>query len=121
MFGHDRVGEKLAARGPRYAVSATIRPGEFRVDYVVSGELAEQCRAELEESGHYNVRVHLPEGGLDLREYGRRLGAARLALDEQMFIARAAALRALEEGQAEAAVARELRVDRMTVRKWAGK
>ena len=41
--------------------------------------------------------------------------------DAQALICRGRALVALAEGEPEAAVARELGVDRMTVRKWAGK
>lgn len=57
----------------------------------------------------------------DLTAAGEDLRAARARLGEATETARAAALRALDEGRAEAEVARVLGVDRMTVRKWAGK
>lgn len=55
------------------------------------------------------------------RVIGRALEDARRALDQQMEYAREAALRAAKLGRPEAAVARDLGVDRMTVRKWVGK
>ncbi len=57
----------------------------------------------------------------DLERAGARLRRARVALDKATEEAREAGVRALAEGRAEAAVARALGVDRMTVRKWAGK
>ncbi|RRJ85920.1 hypothetical protein EG850_11075 [Gulosibacter macacae] len=57
----------------------------------------------------------------DLERAGAKLRRARAALAKATEEAQAAALQALAEGHAEAAVARDLGVDRMTVRKWAGK
>jgi len=57
----------------------------------------------------------------DLESAGARLRRSRASLDKAVEVAREAAMRALAEGHAEAAVARALGVDRMTVRKWAGK
>ncbi len=65
--------------------------------------------------------MHAPAGSVDLAELGRVRSEARRALDEKTTILRAAVLRALEDGRAEAEVAREAGVDRMTVREWAGK
>jgi len=60
-----------------------------------------------------------PIEGLD--RAGDRLRRAREALAKAMGEAEAEALRALAAGTPESAVARTLGVDRMTVRKWAGK
>ena len=57
----------------------------------------------------------------ELERAGVRLQRARAAVDQATEQARAAALAALAEGVAEAGVARTLGVDRMTIRKWAGK
>lgn len=57
----------------------------------------------------------------DLGAAGRRLGRARTALQLAVDGARQAAIAALSEGVSEAEVSRTLGVDRMTVRKWAGK
>ena len=56
-----------------------------------------------------------------LERAGARLRRARAAAEQATEEAREAALQALADGAAEAAVARALGVDRMTVRKWAGK
>lgn len=52
---------------------------------------------------------------------GNRLSKARTKVDELMENAREIALDVLASGGTEAEVARLLGVDRMTVRKWAGK
>lgn len=52
---------------------------------------------------------------------GDRLRRARAALAKAIEEAEAEGLQALADGIPEAAVARTLGVDRMTVRKWAGK
>lgn len=57
----------------------------------------------------------------ELERAGARLRRARASLATATEEAREIGMRALAEGQAEAAVARTLGVDRMTVRKWAGK
>lgn len=57
----------------------------------------------------------------DLELAGARLQRVRAALAQALEQAEAEGLRALAEGRPEAAVARALGVDRMTVRKWAGK
>jgi hypothetical protein len=58
---------------------------------------------------------------MDLAKLGQERRDAQRALDEKTAILKAAVLRALEKGRAEAEVARTAGVDRMTVRKWAGK
>lgn len=58
---------------------------------------------------------------INLTRAGRRLRSARKAEQAAFEAARLAALEALEEGVPEAVVARELAVNRATVRKWLGK
>lgn len=112
---------EVQKRGPRWAVSAGIRSGESLVEFYATAELAEQARERLIADGFYQVQVWPPEGAINLAVINRNLAAARTQLAEQMDIARAAANRAAEERRPEAAIARELGVDRMTVRKWIGK
>lgn len=57
----------------------------------------------------------------NLERAGAQLRRARAALAKAAEQAEAEGLRALAEGVSESAVARTLGVDRMTVRKWAGK
>jgi DNA-binding CsgD family transcriptional regulator len=56
-----------------------------------------------------------------LTHAGKRLARARAKLDAEMESAREIALDSLGSGATEVEVAKELGVDRMTVRKWAGK
>lgn len=56
-----------------------------------------------------------------LDEAGRRLRRARAALAKALDEAQTEAQAALANGEPESSVARALGVDRMTVRKWAGK
>lgn len=65
--------------------------------------------------------VDPPVGSIDLAKLGRERMDAKRAFEEKTAILRAGVLRALGEGRAEAEVARTAGVDRMTVRKWAGK
>lgn len=57
----------------------------------------------------------------ELERAGAQLRRARAALDTALGHAKDAGIRALAEGATEVAVARQLGVDRMTVRKWGGK
>lgn len=57
----------------------------------------------------------------NLERAGRKLRSARKAQKDALEAARLAALDALACGYAEVEVANTLGVDRMTVRKWAGK
>jgi hypothetical protein len=57
----------------------------------------------------------------ELARAGRRLRSARKAEQAALEAAKVAAVQAIKEGQTEVAVAAALGVDRMTVRKWAGK
>lgn len=56
-----------------------------------------------------------------LERAGRKLRSARKAQKGAMEDARVAAIDAIEQGYTEVEVAATLGVDRMTVRKWAGK
>lgn len=121
MYVQSEAIRMVSDRGPRWAVYGQIRPGEARTSYAATAELAEKFRAEYEELGYYQVKVHPPTGSVDLAKLGRDLADARRVLAEKTEIVRAGVLRALDEGRAEAEVARTVGVDRMTVRKWAGK
>jgi DNA-binding CsgD family transcriptional regulator len=57
----------------------------------------------------------------ELEDAGRARAEAQNALDEKTKELKTEVLRALAEGRAEAEVARAAGIDRMTVRKWAGK
>lgn len=57
----------------------------------------------------------------ELQHAAQQLREARQSTQNAFNRAKSAALVALANGAAEATVARELGVDRMTVRKWAGK
>lgn len=57
----------------------------------------------------------------NLKRAGRKLRSARKAEQEAFEAARLAALADLAVGVSEVEIAKELGVDRMTVRKWAGK
>lgn len=113
--------EEVAGRGPHYAVIGNIRPGEARVLKTAYPELAEKFRDEFIANGYYQVRVFPPIGAVDLAELAKERGRAIEVEREVTARLRAAALRALEEGRAEAEVARTAGIDRMTMRAWAGK
>jgi DNA invertase Pin-like site-specific DNA recombinase len=57
----------------------------------------------------------------DLERAGRRLQSARKAEQDALEAARLVALAEIDAGVPEAVAARELGVNRMTVRKWLGK
>lgn len=121
MYTNTEAQSRVASRGPRYAVYGQIRQGEAITDYAATGEAAERLRNRHEESGYYMIKVYPPLGSVDLAALGAARKAAKTVLDEATEVLRAGVLRALEEGQAEAEVARTAGVDRMTVRTWAGK
>lgn len=56
-----------------------------------------------------------------LADLGARRAALRAELKDLTARLEARAKQELQEGKSESAVAREAQVDRMTVRKWAGK
>jgi hypothetical protein len=111
----------IAERGPRFAVKGSIRPNEARVEYAATGERAEQIADRLRAEGHYQVQVYTPEGSIDLTKLGKGLADARELVRERTEILKAAVHRAHEDGRAEAEIARQAGVDRMTVRSWLGK
>lgn len=121
MIDTAHMSELVAARGPRWAVSATIRPGEHRIDYCLTRDSADATAERLRAEKHYQVKVHPPAGEVDLAKLGRDRADASVVLAERTSILRAAVLRALEAGDSEVSVARTAGVDRMTVREWAGK
>jgi hypothetical protein len=57
----------------------------------------------------------------ELRAAGRRLRNTRKAADDAYEAARLVALAGIADGVPQAVAARELGVDRMTIRKWMGK
>lgn len=109
------------ARGPRWAVIGTVRSNEDLGDYEDSAELAERRADQYRELGYYQVQVYPPVGSVDLHALGEARRKAKEEYEEANAILRAGVLRALEEGRAEAEVARTAGVDRQTVRSWAGK
>lgn len=111
----------VAERGPRFAVTGTIRKDEMRLHLVASAAQAELLADSMRRDHIRGVKIHLPIGEPDLGKVGRTLSDARNALAEAMNLAEAAGLRAIEAGMSESEVARMLTVDRMTVRKWQGK
>lgn len=121
LGGTSLCWQAVQDRGPRYAVIAFMRPREGRVDYADTGERAERIYDQRISDGHHQVHIYPPDGSIDLGELGRARVTAIAAEREATGILRAAVLRALEAGRTEAEVARAAGVDRMTVRKWAGK
>jgi DNA-directed RNA polymerase specialized sigma24 family protein len=118
------ITEIIRERGPRYAITGTIRRGEFSAQYALTSESAEKVFEHYQELGYRNVKVHVPDVpgvDIDLASYGRALADARSVLEEKTQILRAAVLRATEAGRAEAEIARVAGIDRMTVRSWLGK
>jgi hypothetical protein len=122
MYPLTEARQQVDARGPRYAVIGKIRSDEARTEYADTGEQAERIRREFEQEwGYYQVHVYPPDGSLDLTSLATERRRAQTAEREATAKLRAGVLRALEAGRAEAEVARQAGVDRMTVRSWAGK
>jgi hypothetical protein len=111
----------IEARGPRWAVSGTIRPREVIAEYAATATTAEAIKDRYEANGYHQIQVYPPQPGVDLAALGRVREEKQRELAEATAILRAGVLRALEDGRAEAEVARTAGVDRMTVRTWAGK
>jgi hypothetical protein len=79
-----------------------------------------RCFEDCAGDGLPNEHWHpLPEP--TLVEAGAELTRAKERYEEARHRARIAALKALSEGASESHVARVLKVDRMTVRRWQGK
>lgn len=122
LAGSHRVAELERLRGPRWFISATIRRDEFIAGYAVTADAAEAEAERLRADNYRQIRVTPPDGSVDLRQLGLEREQAQRALDDVMQRLRARVLTALrDEDRAEAEVARAAGVDRMTVRKWAGK
>lgn len=124
MYTDYSAREEIDQRGPRWAVWGRIRKGESRTQYADTAEQAEQVRQSFENPadwGYRDVKVYPPTGSVDLTALGRARAEAQRAFNDATEILRAGVLRALEDGRAEAEVARSAGIDRMTVRKWAGK
>jgi hypothetical protein len=117
----EKAQRKIDDRGPRFAVFGTVHRGQHYVEYALTGDDAESIRARYENGGYTGIKVHAPIGSGDLAELGRARAEARRDFDEKTSILRAAVLRAVEENRAEAEIAREAGIDRMTVREWSGK
>lgn len=124
MLSITGMNEMVADRGPRYAVTGTIRRDEYAATYALDSAAAESMFEHYQTRGYRNVKVHVPTDGgvtIDLATYGRDRDDALRAAKEKTEILRAAILRAIEGGRAEAEVARSAGIDRMTVRDWNGK
>jgi hypothetical protein len=118
----EEINDFRRRRGPRYAVTWSVNTDMHEGTYTDTAELAEKVRAIALFEGHcYNVHVSAPEGSVDLAALGDARLKAKRAFDEATAFLRAGVLRALEDGRSESEVARSARVDRMTVRTWAGK
>jgi DNA invertase Pin-like site-specific DNA recombinase len=107
-------------RGPRYAVTGTIRGGEFDAEFADTAARAEEIAEKMREDGRRNVRLHLPQES-DFWTIASEFKRARDQLAAATELARAAAHRMTDLGISEAETARQLGVDRMTVRSWLGK
>ncbi len=114
-----RVMDLVKERGPRYAITGSLSRGLGRIIYADTAEAAKRAEAQLD--GCHDIHIYPPEGSVDLGLLGRARHDAKTAFDEATATLRAGVLRALEDGRAEAEVARAAGVDRMTVRAWAGK
>lgn len=111
---------EASKRGPRYAVSGTIRGGEFDIEFADTAAHAEQLAERMRADNRHNVRLHLPQES-DFSAIASEFRTARSRLASATELARAAAHRMTEMGISESETARQLGVDRMTVRSWLGK
>lgn len=121
MYTLNEALQMVNNRGPRFAVIGSIRQGEAYATYAPTGEAAEKIADNFRERCYYQVRVHPPQGSVDLAALGRDRSDAVQRLSEATEILKAAVHRAVEEGRAEAEIARTAGIDRMTVRSWLGK
>ena len=124
MYTKHSAQQKLDARGPRWAIWIELARDSAQVVYADTAPQAEKIRAHHLADWSYNeqrVQLHPPAGSVTLAEAASERETAKAAFNEKTAILKALALQALEEGRAEAEVAREARVDRMTIRSWAGK
>lgn len=107
-------------RGPRFAVYGIIRGGEFDIQFADTAAIAEQIAEKMRADGRRQVKLYLPQE-VDFGAVARDYQDARARLEEVTPLARAAAHRMTEMGISESETARQLGVDRMTVRSWLGK
>lgn len=122
MHTATHARQRVEERGPRWAVTGTIRPGEAETVYAVTADAAEQVRERFEADGRYQIAVHPPEGSVDLSSLGRKLADARAVVRDVTQQVQAAAIHAVTvESRTEVEVARQAGVDRQTVRAWLGK
>jgi hypothetical protein len=123
----EKARRMVAERGPRFAVTGTIRPGEVACTYANTADMAEEIRKNYADDwGYYQIRIHSPEEYADdVAELGK-LGTARWKakqeFDEATDKVRALVVRLVdEEALSEVEAAQRAQVDRMTIRKWRGK
>lgn len=121
MFPKTEAIRRVNERGPRYAVIGYLRPNEAITEYADTGEKAEQIADRMRDEHYRQVNVYPPDGSVHLGPLRAAREQAIAAEREATAILRAACLRELEAGRAEAEVARQAGVDRMALRKWAGK
>lgn len=122
MHVAEHARRRIKDRGPRWAVIGTIRPGEAETMYAVTADRAEAVREQFEGMGRYQIQVYPPDGSVGLHSLADRRRGARAVLDDVTQQLQAAVIHAVNaEGRAEAEVARDAGVDRMTVRSWLGK
>lgn len=126
MLGWNRLDEMKRDRGPRHLVYGTIRRDEFEAAYATSAAQAEELEARMRAAGRRNVRVLAPGTADDDHAEVLRSAAMmwRVARDAEIDLRQqltAAVVTAVGQGMAESEAARRAGVDRMTVRKWAGK
>lgn len=124
MYTKHEARLQLDARGPRYAIWVELGKDSAQVIYADTATQAEKVRENrlAEYSGNeQRVQLHPPAGSISLTDAASEREKVKEALAEKTAFVKALALQALEGGRAEAEVAREARVDRMTIRSWAGK
>ncbi|MFF8100205.1 hypothetical protein ACF07S_10575 [Streptomyces sp. NPDC016640] len=124
MYTKHAARQELDARGPRYAIWVELGKDEAQVIYADTATQAEKIRERrlAEYSGNeQRVQLHPPAASISLTDAAGEREKVKVELAEKTAALKAVALQALEDGRAEAEVAREARVDRMTIRSWAGK
>jgi hypothetical protein len=124
MYTKHAARRQLDARGPRYAIWVELGKDEAQVIYADTATQAEKIRENrlADYSGNeQRVQLYPPAGSVSLADAASERETVKALLAEKTAILKAVALQALEEGRSEVEVAREARVDRMTIRSWAGK
>lgn len=126
MHNLEAITKMLAERGPRYAVTGTIRQHEYYITFPLTSAAAETALESFAERGYYDTRVHQPvDAGpkIDLAKYGRDLADARRVVSERTIVLRAAVLRAVDANpdRSEDEIARTTGEDPAVVRAWLGR